>query len=108
MKSFFDTLRQILGRQGLWLVVAILAVLAPFVATTFELSKEFARYPVGTIAVAAITLILLGTMTVALRTSRVDEPASAARYSAPATSSETQPAKSAAKAQSGQSSKPKR
>ena len=112
MKSIFDTLSRILGRQGLWLAVAILAVLIPFVATTVELSKEFGRYPVGTIAFVAITAVLLGTMAVALRTKRTELPPPSARISAHPVSAQTpagaQPAKSAAKAQSGQGAKPKR
>ena len=108
MKSIFDTLSKILGRQGLWLAVAILAVLIPFVATTVELSKEFARYPVGTIAFVAITVILLGTMAVALRTKRTDPPAPSAQIPAAPASAQTQQPKSAARAQSGQSGKPKR
>jgi len=114
MKTIFETLRQILGRQGLWLAVAIVAVLIPFVATTFELSKEFARYPVGTIAFAAITVILLGTMAAALRTKPTDLPPPSARLPASAAGAQTQagaqaqPAKSAAKAQSGQGTKPKK
>lgn len=79
MKSIADVLRQILGRQGLWLVVAIVAVLIPFVTTAVELSKEFGRYQLGTIAFAVITLIWLGTMAVALRTKPTDPPKPAAR-----------------------------
>lgn len=75
MKPIIDALRQILGRQGLWLVVAIVAVLIPFVTMLAELAKEFGRYQAGTIAFAALVLVWLGTMAVALRVKPSDPPA---------------------------------
>ncbi|GAB4212459.1 MAG: hypothetical protein OHK0022_48310 [Roseiflexaceae bacterium] len=110
MKNGFESIKQILRRvlgiQRLWAVVAVLAVLLPFVATGVELAKISGEYQWGVIVFAAIVVVWLVTMAAALRVKAKPLPQqqptqlTSQATAKPAQTAQTgQPAQSAAKTQ---------
>ncbi|HEU4324817.1 MAG TPA: hypothetical protein VFS21_16855 [Roseiflexaceae bacterium] len=114
-ESIKQTLRRVLGNQRLWAVVAVLAVLLPFVAMGVELAKISGQYLWGLVVFAAITVVWLVTMAVALRVPAKPLPqqqptqlASQATAKPAQATQASQPAQSAAKTQATRAEAPRK
>ncbi len=107
-ESIKQLLRRVLGTQRLWAVVAVLAVLLPFVATGVELAKISGQYLWGLVVFAAITVVWLVTMAVALRVPAKPLPQQPIQLGMQPTAQAAQPAQSAAKTQAPRAEAPRK
>lgn len=99
-ESIKQILRRVLGTQRLWAVVAVVAVLLPFVATGVELAKISGQYMWGLILFAAITIVWVVTMVLAMRVPAKPLPQQQPpQVAGQATTQPAQSAQSSAKAQ---------